>query len=59
MVKGVAWLLVGEELALTAGSASSIETEPEAEPEIDIATLGEEKLRAELVKVRLHSKPTF
>ena len=40
---------------LTAASSSSIEPEPEAEPEpeIDVASLGEEELRTELVKVRI------
>ncbi|CAL5229804.1 g13200 [Coccomyxa viridis] len=42
----------GQELALTAGSSSIATSKPEAEPEIDIATLGEEKLREELVKAR-------
>ena len=49
-------MLAGQDLALTAGSSSSIELEPVAEPEIDVATLGEEELRTELVKVCLLSE---
>ena len=47
----VSQLHVGQELALTAGSSSSIEPEAEAEAEIEVSALDEEELRAELVKV--------